>query len=275
MFNFVLIFHLMTHTWILEENKFWHISGSGEAPIDLSDGKCGLNMIHVKGNMAQDNNPNPYGNGTVEFLQKTTCTKWINKNFPERCASFDRNKWLKIKNTLSAKPMEFCIDAFEYPNRKGAYPWIFINWNESKGICEREGKRLCSEVEWTFACEGEEAIPYGYGYNRDKDICVIDKPYIAYRPSGMRNRKLSSNELDRLWQGEFSGSRPQCKSPFGVFDMTGSVDEWTSKVRPEGKYKSILKGGYFGRIRARCQPSTRGHNENHVFYQQGFRCCSR
>ena len=166
------------------------------------------------------------------------------------------------------------MDQFEFPNRKNSNPWIFVNFNESEELCKQQGKRLCSEDEWTFACEGEEAKPYPYGYDRDQNACVIDRPWLAYHPSGLRPRDQAFVELDRLWQGEPSGSMPRCKSDFGVYDLTGNVDEWTTKVRPEGKYKSILKGGYWSRVRTRCRPSTRSHNENHIFYQQGFRCCS-
>jgi sulfatase modifying factor 1 len=69
-----------------------------------------------------------------------------------------------------------------------------------------------------------------------------------------------------------SGSQAKCKSPVGVYDMTGNIDEWTrSSV---GGRKSILKGGYWGPVRTRCRPSTRAHGEAHVFYQQGVRCCN-
>lgn len=274
MFPTVLIFHLMTHTWVLQDNKYWYLDSDFEMPQDVSNHQCNLNMVHVHGKMVQDRDPNPYGDGTVEFLQKTTCTSWINKDFPERCLSFDRDQWLKIKKTLPTKSMEFCMDQFEFPNRKNSNPWIFVNFNESEELCKQQGKRLCSEDEWTFACEGEEAKPYPYGYDRDQNACVIDRPWLAYHPSGLRPRDQAFVELDRLWQGEPSGSMPRCKSDFGVYDLTGNVDEWTTKVRPEGKYKSILKGGYWSRVRTRCRPSTRSHNENHIFYQQGFRCCS-
>jgi MYXO-CTERM domain-containing protein len=54
--------------------------------------------------------------------------------------------------------------------------------------------------------------------------------------------------------------------------MTGNVDEWTHSARSTG-FASVLKGGYWGPVRARCRPATRAHNEDFVAYQQGFRCC--
>ena len=80
-------------------------------------------------------------------------------------------------------------------------------------------------------------------------------------------------ELDRLWQGLPSGSRPTCKSKTGVYDMTGNVDEWTKSSVP-GERPSVLKGGYWGPVRTRCRPATKAHDETHTFYQQGFRCCA-
>lgn len=58
-----------------------------------------------------------------------------------------------------------------------------------------------------------------------------------------------------------------------MYDMVGNVDEWTTSV-VTGERPSILKGGYWGRVRDRCRPSTRAHGEDFAFYQQGFRCCA-
>jgi formylglycine-generating enzyme required for sulfatase activity len=49
-----------------------------------------------------------------------------------------------------------------------------------------------------------------------------------------------------------------------------NVDEWTIGSR---EHPSVLKGGYWGPIRARCRPATRSHGEDFAFYQIGFRCC--
>jgi hypothetical protein len=124
---------------------------------------------------------------------------------------------------------------------------IYVAWPEAKGLCEEQGKRLCTEDEWTFACEGEEATPYPYGYDRDPTACAIDSKWRAFNERAMQPRDgyEAKAEMDRLWQGHASGAMPRCKSVFGVFDMTGNVDEWTKSSRP-GERPSILKGGYWG-----------------------------
>jgi len=228
-------------------------------------------MVEIRGKMKVDG---PGGLAAIDELQLSTCTDWV-ANVPERCARFDRKRWLALSHGLAAEPLHYCVDRFEYPNRRGAYPWIMVNWNESKALCARDGKRLCTETEWTFACEGEEAMPYPYGYERDSEACVIDR--IGHAPDELalsgRTDRRAMLELDRLWLGEASGARPRCRSPFGVYDMTGNVDEWATSDRP-GERPSILKGGYWGPVRTRCRPSTRAHGEDFVFYQQGFRCCA-
>jgi formylglycine-generating enzyme len=271
------------HEWRLIKGKHWQIispqSAEATATTDSVEGNrgvCPAGMIEVKGNMKVDPSPTAaYDGKSVEEMQKTTCTKWINKDYPERCAVFDRDKWLEVSKELPTKPMHFCMDRFEYPNERNSYPVILVNFNEASDMCTEQGKRLCDEHEWTFACEGEEAQPYPYGYVRDTEACVIDNKWRPYNETAMspRDGLRAMNELDRLWQGVASGSRPRCKSPFGVYDMTGNIDEWTRGVRAWER-PSILKGGYWGPVRTRCRPSTRSHDENHTFYQQGFRCCA-
>lgn len=262
-----------TDTWGFIGDHWVYKIGQGTKPVG-SPSCPGGDMVEVKGSSAGDIKPHPYGDGTVEYLQKTTCTKWINKNFPERCSVFDQEKWEQIRSTLPRKDMHFCIDPYEWPNKVGAAPWIMVTWNEAADLCESKGKRLCTEDEWTFACEGEDVLPYPYGYERDSDKCNIDRQWVLYNGSVMlpRGTEQCGAEMWRLWKGHASGADAQCVSPFGVHDMTGNIDEWTVASRPS-KHPSILKGGYWGPVRTRCRPSTRNHYPNHAFYQQGFRCC--
>jgi formylglycine-generating enzyme required for sulfatase activity len=234
-------------------------------------------MAHVRGKMKLEPDNNPYSSRRIDVLQQETCVDWIQKRYPERCQRFDAEKWQAIASELQTKPMSFCIDRYEYPNRRGQYPLIYVNFHEAKQMCTQQGKRLCNEDEWTFACEGESAkpYPYGTGYVRDPKKCITDEKWMPYKERAMvpRDGDNARHEMDRLWKGRASGGQTACRSDFGVYDMTGNIDEWTTSVRP-GERPSILKGGYWGPVRTRCRPTTRSHDENHIFYQQGFRCCA-
>jgi sulfatase modifying factor 1 len=259
--------------WQLVQGRHWQIRGPvGEAPAitdarEKNRGMCAPGMIEVAGKMKQS--------FLLDELQMQACTKWIDRKWPERCAEYDRDKWLALSKDLPVVAQHFCIDRFEYPNRKDEYPIILVSWFEAKNACQSEGKRLCTEDEWTFACEGDEARPYPNGYVRDPEACLNDRPWRQFHDSALfpRNGENAKQELDRLWQGLPSGARPLCKSPFGVYDLTGNVDEWTRSSVP-GERPSVLKGGYWGPVRTRCRPATKAHDESHVFYQQGFRCCA-
>jgi formylglycine-generating enzyme len=266
----------LARPWRLVDGHYWQIEAEAEtiepaAETDAREGTCGgcpEGMVDVEGNMKVD------GPDSIEELQKTTCTQWLDERYPERCASFDGAAWRRLSEHLQTRAMRFCIDRFEYPNRRGAYPIIDVSWRESAALCGDEGKRLCTEAEWTFACEGQEAMPYSTGYVRDAAACVIDRPWREVNERALlpREGRAAVVEIDRLWQGEASGTSPGCKSAFGVYDLIGNVDEWTSSVR-SGERPSILKGGYWGPVRTRCRPSTRSHEEDYSYYQQGFRCC--
>jgi sulfatase modifying factor 1 len=226
---------------------------------------CPLNMRGVQGGFLA--NPFP-----VAHFQKIHCKKWL-KGSPRRCAEFDSGAWSKLKK-LSRTPVSFCIDTYEWPNVAGEKPVVDVSWKEASLQCESVGKRLCTENEWTFACEGEGVLPYPYGFIRDATACNIDKPWIRYSTAKLSfpGTRAYEEETQRLWQGALSGEYEDCISPFGVHDMTGNVDEWTVSTSKRG-YRSILKGGYWSVVRTQCRSSTRVHNEEHRMYQTGFRCC--
>jgi sulfatase modifying factor 1 len=220
----------------------------------VGGGSCPAGMVDVEGDYC------PY----VE--QK--CIRWVDPETKQRCADFEP------ESTCIGKKVHkhFCIDRFEYPNVAGQKPTVMKDWDEAKATCQGEGKRLCGDSEWTLACEGEERLPYPYGYARSDSACNIDKPHLDVDEKAMADSSRRDAEVARLDQRAPSGSYEACVSPFGAYDMTGNVDEWV--VNETGKpYKSGLKGGYWGPVRDRCRPMTIAHNELFEFYQIGFRCC--
>lgn len=218
---------------------------------------CPADMVEVEGDYCQ----------VVEQI----CEEYISEK-KDRCAKY-RNK---VRCLGKSKALRFCIDRYEYPNQAGTKPTVAVTFTEAAELCASEGKRLCGAEEWTQACEGSEHSPYPYGFVRNGEACNHDKPYIIPDDSAYQNPETRAAEAARLNQSEPSGSRPSCVSSYGVFDMTGNVDEW---VRNESgsvngpEFESGLKGGYWGPVRNRCRPMTTDHNHWHHGYQIGFRCC--
>jgi formylglycine-generating enzyme len=149
---------------------------------------------------------------------------------------------------------------------------------EASRACEARGRRLCTEHEWTFACEGEDMLPYPTGYDLDPSRCNVDRALAPFEPHAAEvTSPAFGAAVARVWQGSRGGAHPNCVSPFGVRDMAGNVEEWTrtsgSIDEAQRRWVSILKGGYWGEGLNRCRVSTRSHFEHFAFYQIGFRCC--
>lgn len=200
-----------------------------------------------------------------------TCTKFLNE---ERDVCERYAPEVLCEGRLQHR--RYCMDVYEYPNMAGVVPAVMVDWNDARRACAVEGKRLCTMEEWEFACEGPQMWPYPYGIDRDATACNIDRTYTLPEMEAFSDPWKISEEVERLDKRVPSGSLPRCVSPFGVRDMTGNVDEWVfnEKGKVDDKpYKSTLKGGYWGPIRARCRPMTSTHNEWFSFYQVGFRCC--
>jgi sulfatase modifying factor 1 len=206
--------------------------------IPQKDNSCKAGMIYI--------------HGTYCTNLKQTCLKWIDK---KRCKSFSHESICEG----SEIPLDFCIDTEEAHSENGM-PLTNITWNQGNKMCKSWGKRLCTESEWTLSCEGNERLPYPYGYDRDSSICNIDhKAYI-------KNKKLVNESVNIK-------SYPDCLSPYKVHDMVGNVDE--AVVSNGGtEYKSVFKGGFWGYIRGNCFSRTTEHFEEYADTQTGFRCCS-
>jgi hypothetical protein len=245
-------------------------AGMSRHPTDASDGffsevriapevppACPSDMIEIDGKYCAD------------VVQRCLVSLPNVEGGFDRCAGFAPTE--PCKTTPARK--HFCIDRYEFPNRQGRLPVVMKTWTEAQDACRAIGKRLCGDTEWTVACEGSQELPYPYGLKRDAQACNIDHPMIKVDEKAIADPKRSALEVARLWQGEPSGTRANCVSSYGVFDLTGNVDEWV--VNESGKpFKSGSKGGYWGPVRARCRPMTTAHGETFPFYQTGFRCCA-
>jgi sulfatase modifying factor 1 len=172
--------------WRVVDGKGWQLVGSRlgeEAPGDavgLANGICPQGMLEVSGNMKSE----PF-EGAVEELQKEACVHWIQKTYPERCAAYDPERWKSLSRELPTRPMHFCIDRFEYPNEQGSYPIVMVTWSDANRLCEERGERLCTEDEWTFACEARRRRP-------SRTATFATRARASWIAHGFRYTKLSS-----------------------------------------------------------------------------------
>ena len=236
---------------------------------------CPGGMSLVEGEYLLDKDGRDDGDG-VMLAQNQACAffRTADHGINALCDRFDRAAWLRAVEGYPRRHLRVCVDRYEYPNRRGEFPLVVVTYAESRLYCAKAGKRLCTESEWTFACEGDEGLPYPYGYERDASACNIGVmgPGPLEDTFSPRTTEHTARGVDFSFRGKRSGESSRCVSPFGVFDLTGNVDEWTHTVRKYG-YEMIMKGGHWGPARQRCRPQTRGHGPHYVRYDQGFRCC--
>jgi formylglycine-generating enzyme len=201
-----------------------------------------------------------------------------NKNVSDRCLRFESPTKCFVKERVH---LDFCIDRYEWPNKVGEIPRILTSWLQAREYCKGVGKRLCTEDEFNFACEGPEMLPYVYGYDRDEKKCNIDKPYtmpdhtkrMLHYDECLKDERCK-NELARLDQRHEIGSTHSCVSWAGVIDMNGNVNEWVELPGKKFPDRSGLKGGWWGPVRNRCRPTVTFHKEEDYGYEAGFRCCA-
>lgn len=197
--------------------------------------------------------------------------KYINERFkcPEGMAVHPGHKvqftWvltddgLNIRKKGADRKIEpFCMDVFEYPNKKFALPMVKVSFVKAKKLCQSRGKRLCTEDEWEFACSGKLNLPYSYGAEKIPFRCNTD----GVEPGA----------------AEFivpAGSHPGCKSIYGVFDLNGNVSEWVDQV--EQQNKGVIRGGTAWHSIEYGQSCFSRHLHpvtDDSWIDDGFRCCS-
>jgi len=145
----------------------------------------------------------------------------------------------KMKKDAKFKPrkLAYCIDKYEYPG-KGKTPAGRVSKVRAAALCKKAGKRLCTPSEWLRACGPK----FSYGKTFQKDYCNVDSGTIVP-----------------------SGSNSKCRSPYGVYDMVGNAEEWTS----DGKLRG--GSGQTSADMATCRYSTKRLIPGRF---TGFRCCA-
>lgn len=207
---------------------------------------CPADMVLVEGNYCPD---------PVQI-----CKRWLDppgEYHEYRCAEYAEPA--TCRGTREHE--RFCIDREEYAEASGL-PLANQSWTSAGEVCAAQHKRLCLESEWQFACEGEEMRPYPYGFVRDATACNIDRTDLGKPNAGLRDLRAPISAY------------PRCVSPFGVHDMSGNIEEWTTLDHGRAPQRSSMKGAWWLPGKNTCRARTLGHGEIYRGPQVGVRCCA-
>ena len=116
----------------------------------------------------------------------------------------------------------FAIDRYEFPNRAGEIPQTRVDTlADARALCKSKGKDLCTAAQWVRACSGDAKRSFPYGDSYSSGACA----------AGMDGE----TQLQPLLSGSYS----RCRTPEGIYDMSGNAAEWTDGPSD----KEIIFGG--------------------------------
>jgi hypothetical protein len=154
---------------------------------------------------------------------------------------------------IEVQTNRFCIDVYEWPNRKGVRPSSYVSIYQAQDSCFTLGKRLCTQDEWSLACGG----PYGWRY-----------PYgAAYEPHACNTRDTTMY---------LAGSKPECRGYFNVFDMAGNMAEWTdTRSQRNVNFYNVMGGFWESGPAGDCFSVRYSYFPQNRHNPVGFRCCKQ
>ncbi|MFA6836573.1 MAG: FISUMP domain-containing protein [Fibrobacteraceae bacterium] len=136
-------------------------------------------------------------------------------------AHFDDNK-CGIFNADSGQSFSGALPA---SFRGSDQPMVCVDWSQAEAYCERQGKRLPTEAEWEYAARAGRTTDYFWG--------SVVTGGCAYGNIADKTKLSDGNSWSDPIQctdgyGEVTSPVESFSpSPWGLYDMTGNVWEWT------------------------------------------------
>jgi hypothetical protein len=129
----------------------------------------------------------------------------------------------------------FCIDQYEWPNKKGISPQSMVSYYAAQESCESVGKK----------------VYYSYGDSYEPKACNANGAGVSV-----------------------SGSFVECRSYYGPMDMNGNLREWTStRAKENPRFYEVRGGSWDSHSQSTCEESQYSFYPQNQHTSVGFRCC--